>query len=287
MDIPDQNYKVGETVSVMLPGALYGIGDLSYTLMPEANIPDGLRFDDVALTLTGMPRTTATAVTLTYRVIDNGAVLPMPTTAELSFMVTVDKGDQTSFVFPDTTVRRTIEDTDPFILPSDSPGTGLVTYVSSDTAVATVDANGLVTIVGIGVTTITATKAADPNYNKATATYTLTVPNRPPTVGTGLEDREAFIDVLFSYNISGAFIDLDDPDGGTLSYSTDENLGWLSFDTPTLTFSGRPTSTSDIGVTMITVTVTDSGNLSVSDSFILSVINDLILKIKVFLEGAQ
>ena len=66
----------------------------------------------------------------------------MPTTAELIFIVTVDKGEQTSFVFADTTVRKTIEDTDPFILtPNDSPGiglgtglgTGLVTYVSSDT----------------------------------------------------------------------------------------------------------------------------------------------------------
>ena len=294
VDIPDQNYKVGETVSVILPEALYGIGDLSYTL--DGPIPVGLRFTTATATpmLTGIPSTTATAVTLTYRVIDNGAVLPMPTTAELSFMVTVDKGDQTRFVFADTTVRRTIEDTDPFILtPNDDPGiglgTGLVTYVSSDTMVATVDINtGAVTIQGIiGETTITATKAADANYNEATATYTLTVINRPPTIGTGLEDREAFIGVLFSYNISGAFIDLDDPDGGTLSYSTDESLSWLSFDTPTLTFSGTPTQTTDLGDNTITVTVTDSGNLSVSDSFILSVINDLILKIKVFLEGAQ
>ena len=181
MDIPDQLYTVGQNVLLELPIATHGIGDLSYTLMPEANIPVGLRFDDVALMLTGIPSTTATAVTLTYRVIDNGAVLPMPTTAELSFMVTVDKGEQTSFVFADTTVRKTIEDTDPFrVIPNDDPGiglgTGLVTYVSSDTAVATVSNDGDVTIQGIiGETTITATKAGDANYNEATATYTLTV----------------------------------------------------------------------------------------------------------------
>ena len=142
------------------------------------------------------------------------------------------------------------------------------------------------TVTDIGVTIITVTVTDSGNLS-VSSTFTLTVPNRPPTISAGLEDQEAFVGVLFSYNISGAF---SDPDNGTLSYSTDESLGWLSFNTPTLTFSGTPTSTDDIGVTTITVTVTDSGNLSVSDSFILSVLNDLndlILKIKVFLEGAQ
>ena len=169
MDIPDQFYTVGQNVSVPLPDATYGTGDLSYDLTP---IPDGLTFTTATLTLAGTPTAAMTTVTLTYKVTDSNT--PMAT-AELTFMVTVDKGEQTSFVFADTTVRKTIEDTDPFILtPNDSPGiglgTGLVTYVSSDTAVATVSNDGDVTIQGIiGETTITATKAADANYNEATA----------------------------------------------------------------------------------------------------------------------
>ena len=54
-------------------------------------------------------------------------------------------------------------------------GTGAVTYASGDTEIATVTNSGEVTILAIGRTTITATKAADLNYNDATASYVLTV----------------------------------------------------------------------------------------------------------------
>ncbi|MCD7769352.1 MAG: MBG domain-containing protein [Oscillospiraceae bacterium] len=52
---------------------------------------------------------------------------------------------------------------------------GTVTYSSSNTAVATVDANGQVTIVGPGTATITATAAGSDSYTAASASYTLTV----------------------------------------------------------------------------------------------------------------
>ena len=59
---------------------------------------------------------------------------------------------------------------------SGGAGTGAITYVSSDTGVANVDSSsGVVTATGIGAATITATKAADTNYNQAQATYALTV----------------------------------------------------------------------------------------------------------------
>ena len=61
-----------------------------------------------------------------------------------------------------------------------------VTYSSSNTAVATVDAStGAVTLVAEGTTTITATFAGNNNYNPATASYELTVSAATtPTVGT-------------------------------------------------------------------------------------------------------
>lgn len=52
---------------------------------------------------------------------------------------------------------------------------GAVTYTNSNPAVATVDGNGQVTIVGAGTTTITASAAATDNYTGAKASYTLTV----------------------------------------------------------------------------------------------------------------
>ena len=55
------------------------------------------------------------------------------------------------------------------------PADVTVTYTSSNESVATVDANGLVTMVGVGETTITATAAETTNYDSDTASYTFTV----------------------------------------------------------------------------------------------------------------
>lgn len=52
---------------------------------------------------------------------------------------------------------------------------GAITYTSSNTSVATVNASGKVHIVGIGSTTITATLAASGCYNGANLSYTLNV----------------------------------------------------------------------------------------------------------------
>ena len=58
-----------------------------------------------------------------------------------------------------------------------------VTYTSSDPAVATVDANGKVTVKKVGTATITATaEAIDGKYSKATESYKLTVSPKELTV---------------------------------------------------------------------------------------------------------
>ena len=54
-------------------------------------------------------------------------------------------------------------------------GDGEVTYQSSNKSVATVNENGEVTVVGVGMTTITATAAETTNYKVDTASYTLSV----------------------------------------------------------------------------------------------------------------
>ena len=89
------------------------------------------------------------------------------------------------FAFAETAVTKTCGD-EPFtITPNNVPANYIVSYKSSNTAVATVNADGEVTIVDAGTTTITATAALDPNEDPAataavsetplTATYTLTV----------------------------------------------------------------------------------------------------------------
>ena len=170
--IPDQNYNVNRTVSVTLTEAYGGTPPLEYTLTPEMDIPDDLSFTTATRTLAGTPTTTA-AVTLTYTVTDSAT--PMPTTTTLTFMVTVAKRQQTGFGFANTAVTKLVGD-DPFrVTLTGGSGSGMLTYESSDITVATVDADGEVTIVAVGSVIITATKAADDDYNQATATYTLTV----------------------------------------------------------------------------------------------------------------
>ncbi len=59
---------------------------------------------------------------------------------------------------------------------SGGPGTGAISYETSNAAVATVDSStGTVTPVAVGTVQITASKAADGDYLAATATYSLTL----------------------------------------------------------------------------------------------------------------
>lgn len=63
----------------------------------------------------------------------------------------------------------------PFSLGAKSGGDGVLSYLVSDTKIATVDAGGNVTIKGCGITSITITAAETSTYNKAQKTITLTV----------------------------------------------------------------------------------------------------------------
>ena len=56
-------------------------------------------------------------------------------------------------------------------------GTGITSYSSSDTDIATVDSTGLVNIAGTGITVITASNSGDTDYNPSTDSYVLTVRN--------------------------------------------------------------------------------------------------------------
>lgn len=121
--------------------------------------------------------------TLTFNFAGTDAV----NAATCTGTITVNKLNQ-NISYATTEISKSYENTadDPFINPltETTVGTGItIAYTSSDTHVATVGADGTVTILNAGTTVITATAPGNDYYNEATASYTLTVNgDRTPTM---------------------------------------------------------------------------------------------------------
>ncbi|MDI1256589.1 MAG: YDG domain-containing protein [Flavobacterium sp.] len=72
-------------------------------------------------------------------------------------------------------VTKNYGDANGFTMIASSDSTGAITYSSANTAVATINNSGVVTIKGVGNTTITANQAAAAGYNAGSASATLTI----------------------------------------------------------------------------------------------------------------
>ena len=127
--------------------------------------------------------------------------------------------------------------------------------------------------------TVTVTAAEFSNGDAATTTisFNLTVPefNHAPIVTYAIADQPVAEESAFSLDISSNFAD---PDlGDVLTYTAtlangDPLPAWLSIDPVTGVISGTPDD-ADLGAISITVTATDEGGLSASDTFDLTVSN--------------
>lgn len=115
------------------------------------------------------------------------------------------------------------------------------------------------------------------NYGYAAGTYvnmTIKAPNTAPVLSTALPDQLANEGAPFSYTVSASAFT--DPDAGdTLSYAATLADGaalpsWLSFNASTRVFSGTPPVGSS-GKISLKVSAKDTGNLSVSDIFDLTI----------------
>jgi hypothetical protein len=108
----------------------------------------------------------------------------------------------------------------------------------------------------------------------AMVTITVTAINDPPTVVTPIPDQNALAGSPYTYTIpAGTFTDPDAGDTISLTASLSGTTllpGWLSFDSLTETFSGTP-GVADVGSHPIRVIATDSGALSTSDEFTITV----------------
>gem|GEM_PF-6340821 len=152
-------------------------------------------------------------------------------------------------------------------------GSALPVWLSFDAVTQTFTGTPVNGDVGNLDITVTAT---DSGGLSVSDTFALTVQNTndAPTVSTLLLDQAVVENTAFAYTLPpSSFTDIDV--GDSLSYSATLSNGsvlpaWLSFDAVTQTFNGTPAN-GDIGNLDVMVTATDSGGLSVSDTFALTV----------------
>ena len=145
-----------------------------------------------------------------------------------------------------------------------NPGSQSITYSSTSTSVATIDSDGVITLVSAGETTIVAKSAATDDYEAATAQYVLTVQEEGSNlISAGL----AWAATSYTATVGGTFSSpvLTNPYGLSVEYSSsDEGVA-------TVSSSGTVTILS-AGSTVITATseATDT-YLSGSASYTLTV----------------
>ena len=187
------------------------LAELTYTYTPELAVGDAF---------TGTLATSAHPDTAgSYSITQGNLALNENYTIDFrdGTYTVEDKQAQSDFRFESipSAVTKTYGDAD-FTLAATGAATGsTVTYDSSDETVATVDANGKVTILKAGSTNITATAAETADYEQATATYTLTVEKKTVTVKA--KDQTAYVGDKApalgadSYTVSGLM------DGDTLT----------------------------------------------------------------------
>lgn len=105
--------------------------------------------------------------------------------ASINYVVDVARNSQIVTFTKSDVINLSIGDT--LANPATAQGTGALTYSSSDTSVAKVDSEGVVTVTAVGSAIITATKAADVRYLSATASYTINI-KIPFTAWVGRND---------------------------------------------------------------------------------------------------
>ncbi|HMS82056.1 MAG TPA: calcium-binding protein [Nitrospira sp.] len=130
----------------------------------------------------------------------------------------------------------------------------------------------------VGTLNLTVT-ATDAGGLSAVSSFALTVQNvnEAPTVANPIADQQVTQGTVFSFVVpTNAFADQDAMYGDTLTYSATRTDGtalptWLTFNPNTRMLSGTPFG-GDIGTFDVRVMVTDTGTLSTSDVFSLTIL---------------
>ena len=115
-----------------------------------------------------------------------------------------------------------------FESPATTVSTSPIVYASSNTDVATIDNNGLVTLVAAGETEISASVAANDSYEGAVVSYTLTVLNNLVTLPYSIDFKSGLGDWL-NYSVKGSMAWESDSRYGVVAkgFGKGESETWL------------------------------------------------------------
>ncbi len=130
---------------------------------------------------------------------------------------------------------------------------GAISYSSSNTGVATVNASGLVTIISAGVATITANQVANGNYSATSANYSVNVSTIAPTVSFGSTVTGHVGDAAFTRTLTTN-------SAGMVTYtSSNTSVATVSLTTGQVTILGA-------GSAVITASQVANGNYSATSA---------------------
>ncbi len=291
--LADQTATEDQPFTYQVPGGSFADVDVGDNLAYTASLADGsvlpawLVFDSATRTISGTPANGDVGI-LNVRVqaTDQSGVAVSD-----DFLVMVNNVNDAPTVTSPIADQATNEDAPfSFQIPANAfadvdagdtltysatlaDGSALPAWLSFDTATRTFSGTPDNGGVGTYDLRITATDAAGAS---AADTFILTVNNvnDAPTVAQPIYDQSAQASSAFTYQVPGnTFSDIDV--GDTLTYTATLADGsalpsWLSFDAITRTFSGTP-GASDTGTFDLNVIATDTGNLTATDSFRLTI----------------
>jgi gliding motility-associated-like protein len=153
--------------------------------------------------------------------------------ATTTALLTVNKIDAT--ILLPTTINKILADIQ-FTIAATTNSTGAITYTSSDATVASIDGN-TVSLLKLGTATITATQAADNNYNAATTTTSLVIGGKTETVMSLDAINKSYGDATFTVAA------ISNSDGVITYTSSDETVAKISGTTVTIIGVGTATIT--------------------------------------------
>jgi hypothetical protein len=150
------------------------VGDASFSLVnPTSNSVGAFTYtssDTSVATIAGNVVTIVGVGSSTITAVQASSTNYLSGSTTAVFQVTQGVLTLTNFSVP----AKSVGNADFVLVPPTTGSTGLITYTSSDTSVATIVEN-VVTIVGVGTSTITASQESTTNYTSATITASFTV----------------------------------------------------------------------------------------------------------------